>query len=106
MNPLRVIPLLTALLLAIILGCAAKPQTYTGTLITERCGAGHETSMSVADCVRLCRKGGSPYVLAVGDKSYKLDGKVSALDAYAGTTASVFGKCRGSTIHVISVSAP
>jgi len=40
MNPLRVIPLFTALLLAIILGCAAKPQTYTGTVITERCGAG------------------------------------------------------------------
>jgi hypothetical protein len=62
--------------------------------------------MSVADCVRVCRKEGSPYVLAVGDKSYKLDGEVTAIDAYAGTTASVFGKRRGGTIQVISVSAP
>ena len=97
--------ILTALLFS--LGCTAKPQTYTGTLTTKMCAAGHHAAgMSVADCVRLCRKDGSAYALAASGKVYELKGDVASLDNYAGMTVSVFGPRRGSTIEVTSAGPP
>ena len=97
--------ILTALLFS--LGCTAKPQTYTGTLTTKMCAAGHHAAgMSVADCVRVCRKEGSSYALATTGKVYELKGDVAGLDNYAGTTVSVFGPRRGSMIEVTSAGPP
>ena len=97
--------ILTALLF--FLGCTAKPQTYTGTLTTKMCAAGHHAAgMSVADCVRVCRKQGSPYALATAEKVYELRGEVGGLDQYAGINVSVFGPRRGKTIDVTSAGPP
>jgi len=99
--------LLTLATLLFFAGCTAKPQTYTGTLTTKMCAAGHHAAgMSVADCVHLCRKNGSAYALATSGKVYELKGDVAGLDNYAGTTVSVFGPRRGSTIEVTSAGQP
>src|SRR5437763_5556392 len=107
MTLVKLVSLLTLAAPLAFLGCTAKPQTYTGTLTTKMCAAGHHAAgMSVADCVRLCRKDGSAYALATSGKVYELKGDVAGLDNYAGTTVSVFGPRRGKTMERTSAGPP
>ncbi|HZQ90954.1 MAG TPA: hypothetical protein VFA60_04105 [Terriglobales bacterium] len=85
---------------------ADKPQTLTGVITDEMCGARHMMSGSAADCVRACVKEGSKYGLVVGDTVYTLDGgDQAAIDKLAGERAKITGSVNGKTVKVQSVSA-
>lgn len=84
---------------------ADKPQTFTGTVSDAMCGAKHTMAGSDAECTKACVKEGSGYALVVGDKVYKLTGKLDGLDALAGEQAKVTGTQDGDKINVESVSA-
>ena len=93
-------------LLIFVLGCTVRPQDYTGTVTTEMCVTGrHASAMPVSECVRICHKQGSPYVLVAGKKTYQLAGNLGLLDTYGGAEASVYGSRRSNTIYVDSISA-
>ena len=59
-------------------GKAEKAQ-LTGWIVDEKCGKGNANAAS-KDCVIACNKGGSPLVLAAGDKIYKLSDQKLALE--------------------------
>jgi hypothetical protein len=79
--------------------------TLTGVVSDAMCGAKHSmTSMSAADCTRMCVKGGQGFALVVGDKTYNLRGDSAELDKYAAQKVTVKGKLKGSTVAVDSVA--
>jgi hypothetical protein len=60
---------------------AGTTQVFTGTITDSKCGAKHQSADAAAEanCVRDCVHAGAQYILAVGDKEYKLsDQKGSA----------------------------
>jgi hypothetical protein len=103
----RTILCVVALLALVSLAAAAdKPQTLTGVITDDMCGAKHMMQGSAADCVRECVKQGSKYALVVGDTVYTLDGgDKAALDKLAGEKAKVTGTVAGKTMKVTSVAA-
>ena len=79
--------------------------TLTGIVSDAMCGAKHSmTSMSAADCTRMCVKGGQGFALVVGDKTYNLRGDSAELDKYAAQKVTVKGKLKGNTVAVDSVA--
>lgn len=96
----------TVLLASLSAIAADKPQTLTGTVTDAMCGAKHSMEGSAAQCTRSCVKEGSGYALVVGDKVYKLTGKIDDLDALAGEQATVTGTVNGDSIEVASVASP
>jgi hypothetical protein len=103
----RTVLCLIAILALFSLAAAAdKPQTLTGVVTDEMCGAKHMMQGSAADCVRACVKEGSKYALVVGDTVYTLDGgDQAAIDKLAGERAKVTGTVNGKTVKVQSVAA-
>jgi hypothetical protein len=81
----------------------AAQTTLKGTVSDEMCGAQHVkgTDKDVA-CVQKCVKGGSPAVLVVGDKIYKIDNQ-DAVKEHLGHHVIVMGELSGDTIHIDSV---
>ena len=62
------------LVLAVTLGAADTPQTFTGVITDTLCGAGHAMmkAQSDASCVKLCVKGSGQYALFDGQNVLKL----------------------------------
>lgn len=84
----------------------AAPQSFSGVLTDDMCGAKHMMpGKSDAECTRECVKAGSRYALAVGDKVYKLSGDAKQFDALAGQKVTLKGEAQGNTIAVTSISA-
>ena len=78
--------------------------TLTGVVSDAACGAKHSMStMSAADCTRMCVKAGQGFALVVGDKVYSLRGDSAELDKYAAQKVTVKGKLKGNTVAVDSV---
>jgi hypothetical protein len=91
-----------ALVLTASLAMAEARQTLTGEVGDSMCGKKHSMGdESPAECTRECVKGGSAYILIVGDKLYTLKGNKAAIDKFAGAKATVTGTTRG---HVLTVS--
>ena len=95
-----------AVLSACLVPFAAMAQSSTdlhGTISDEMCAAKH-VAATPADmaCAQKCVKGGSPAVLVVGAKVYKIDNQDSVKDA-VGHKVEVMGTLTGDTIHIDSV---
>jgi hypothetical protein len=83
---------------------AGTDTTLTGIVSDSLCGAKHSmTSMSAADCTRMCVKGGQGFALVAGDKVYDLGGDSAELDKYAAQKVTLKGKLRGNSVTVDSV---
>jgi hypothetical protein len=106
--------LVVSLAVAALFGAMAIPSlaqdagtdtTLTGVVSDAMCGAKHSmTSMSAAECTRMCVKGGQGFALVVGDKTYALRGDSAELDKYAAQKVTVKGKLKGNTVAVDSVT--
>ena len=114
MNAMFLRKMVVASALGVIFGSAAirlqaqdasADTTLTGIVSDALCGAKHSmTSMSAADCTRMCVKGGQGFALVVGDKVYNLRGDSAELDKYAAQKVTVKGKLTGNTVAVDSVA--
>ena len=62
------------LVLAVMLGAADAPRTFTGVITDTLCGASHAMmkAQSDASCVKLCVKGSGQYALFDGHNVLKL----------------------------------
>jgi hypothetical protein len=79
--------------------------TLTGIVSDAMCGAKHSmTSMTAAECTRMCVKGGQGFALVVGDKVYNLHGDSAQLDKYAAQKVTVKGKLKGDAVAVDTVT--
>jgi hypothetical protein len=88
---------------------AAQAQTWTGKISDSMCGADHGknggTPQKDHDCTVTCVKGGSKYVLVVGDKIYKIGNqKFADLAKDAGYPVKVTGSIKDDTITVTKVA--
>src|SRR5437870_3967710 len=108
MKTILSIPLI--FLLALVAFSADKKpeatQTLTGIVSDSMCGATHMMpNQTPAECTRECVKGGSKYILVVGDKIYTLNGHEAEIDKLAGLKASVTGTVKADKVQVASVAA-
>ena len=95
-----------ALVLTASLAVAEARQTLTGEVGDSMCGKKHSMGDgSPAECTRECVKGGSDYILIVGDKIYTLKGDKAAIDKLAGARATVTGTTAGNTLTVKTIKA-
>jgi hypothetical protein len=114
MNAMFLRKMIVASALAVMFGSMAihtraqntgADTTLTGIVSDALCGAKHSmTSMSGADCTRMCVKGGQGFALVVGDKVYNLRGDSAELDKYAAQKVTLKGKLKGDTVTVDSVA--
>ena len=100
---------------ALVVGAAvstgAAPETWTGKISDDHCGATHKAmdgkKMSDRECTEVCIKGGGKYVFVLKDKVYQIaDQKDSALAAHAGHTVLLTGELKGDTITVAKIEMP
>lgn len=96
--------LLTATAFLSFSAASAFAETWKGTVSDEMCSTKHiaATKEDMA-CAQKCVKGGSPAVLVVGDKVYKIDNQNSVKD-HIGHKVSVTGTMTGDSIHVDKVA--
>jgi hypothetical protein len=88
-----------------LLTAAAAAQSFTGVVSDAMCAKNNLSKASTsahAACAKKCIGMGSPAVLIVGDKVFKVSNP-DKLDAYAGKTVTVDGKLAGDTITVATV---
>jgi len=112
MNAMYLRKMIVALAVAVVFGSVAihaqdtgTDTTLTGIVSDALCGAKHSmTTMSTADCVRMCVKGGQGFALVVGDKVHNLRGDSAELDKYAAQKVTLKGKLKGDTVIVESVA--
>ena len=103
-----------ALLFAAATTCAAD-QTWTGQIGDSACGVKHDSEMigeganklTDRECTEACIRGGSLYILVVGDKAFKIaNQKDPALATHAGHMVNVTGELKGDTITVSKIEMP
>jgi hypothetical protein len=102
---------MTAFIAILVMVSSAAPatQTWTGVISDTMCVRHHESGAegqetNDADCTRDCAKGGSKYVLIVGEKVYAIANQQhAALAAHAGERVVVTGTERGDAIEVSGV---
>jgi len=96
-------------ILCIVFGIAPAAQSWTGVISDSMCVRHHESGAegqetTDATCTRDCVKGGSKYVLVVGDKVYQIANQQhAALAAHAGERVVVTGTANGDVIDVTGV---
>lgn len=92
----------TALFIAVT-GSNAFAEDFKGTVSDAMCGAKHvaATPKDMA-CAQKCVKGGSPAVLVVGEKVYKIDNQDAVKD-HIGHKVNVSGTMTGDSIHIDKV---
>jgi hypothetical protein len=95
--------LATAALLLSFASITASAETWKGTVSDSMCAAKHEagTDKDIA-CAQKCVKGGSPAVLVVEGKVYKIENQESVKD-HVGHKVTVKGTMTGDTIHIDEV---
>jgi hypothetical protein len=74
----------------------------TGWIVDAQCGKSNANAKG-AECVRSCNKNGSPLVLSVGDKIYKINDQKLAKENI-GFAVEVKGTLKGDTVEVASIS--
>lgn len=86
---------------------ASPEQTFAGMITDSQCGARHDQSSGKrpAECVRMCVRNGSKYMLVNGDQKNILEGNEVVLDRLAGMRATITGTLSGNTIKVSSATA-
>jgi hypothetical protein len=88
---------------------AAAPETWTGKISDSMCGAKHDMGGTKTDkeCTAACVKGGSKYVLVVGDKVMKISNQdFKDLAKFAGDAVKLTGEMgKDNTIAVSKVEA-
>ena len=84
---------------AIVVGAmlATAHTQMEGTISDAACGAGAHKSADAKMCVNACAGNGG-YVLVVGDKVYKLEGRLEGIADVAGEKAKLTGDVEGMTI--------
>lgn len=95
--------LLALTALSLTFSANAFAETLKGTISDSMCSAKH-VNATAADmaCAQKCVKGGSPAVLVVGDKIYKIDNQ-SAVEGHVGHKVTVTGTLTGDSIHIEDV---
>lgn len=101
-----------ALLFLAALVVAAMPATAgekpagefkaTGWIVDAQCGKSNANAKG-AECIKSCNKNGSPLVLSVGDKIYKLADQQTAKE-HIGYAVEVKGTLKGDTVEAASIS--
>jgi len=82
-------------------------QTFSGMITDAHCGSRHTDSRnSASECVRMCVRNGSRYVMVDGDKSYELAGPADQFVRLAGQRISLTGVVMGGAIKVSSITPP
>jgi hypothetical protein len=91
----------------------AADQTWTGEISDSACGAKHESGAEnvppppAPECVAACLRGGSKYVLVVGETVYQIANQDNAgLATHAGHTVKLTGELNGDTITVNTIAMP
>jgi hypothetical protein len=81
--------------------------SFSGVVTDAQCKAKHpgKSRLSSADCVRVCVRSGSPFVLMDGEKVYTLHGSQADLGKFASQRATVQGVLNGDTIEVSAIAA-
>jgi cellobiose phosphorylase len=100
-----------ALMVGVAATGSAAPETWTGKISDEHCGAKHQQmegkKMSDRECTEVCVKGGAKYVFVAKDKVYQIaDQKDAALATHAGHTVLLTGEMKGDTITVSKIEMP
>jgi hypothetical protein len=88
---------------------APKAEKWTGTISDSMCGKSHGANGGTVqkdhDCTAKCVKGGSEYVLVVGDKVYKIaNQKFAGLDKDAGQKLDVQGTMKGDVVTITKIA--
>jgi hypothetical protein len=96
--------LLTATLFLSFSAATAFAEDWKGTISDAMCGGKHvnATKEDMA-CAKKCVKGGSPAVLVVGDKTYKIENQDAVKD-HIGHKVNVSGTMTGDSIHIDKVT--
>lgn len=100
-----------ALMVGVAATGSAAPETWTGKISDEHCGAKHQQmegkKMSDRECTEVCVKGGAKYVFVSKDKVYQIaDQKDAALATHAGHTVLLTGEMKGDTVTVSKIEMP
>jgi len=94
------------LVMAVALGAADAPRTFTGVITDTLCGSSHAMMKAQSDaaCVKLCVKGSGQYALFDGQNVLKLtDQKTPAKFAAQRVKVSGTYDDKNKTIKVVSI---
>jgi len=96
--------LATVSLFLAVSASSAFAENFKGTISDAMCAGKHinATADDMA-CAQKCVKGGSPAVLLVGDKTYKIENQDAVKD-HIGHKVNVTGTMTGDTIHIDKVT--
>jgi hypothetical protein len=82
----------------------AATQSFEGTVSDSMCEKKHMMpGRSDADCIKVCVKSGSAYVLVTSNKIYSLSGHPADLAHFAGKHVRVQGGLKRDTITVSAI---
>ena len=96
----------------LVMAVLSAEQSWTATISDSMCKMKHESGAegqetTNANCTRDCVKGGSKYVLIVGEKVYAVANQDHAgLAAHAGETVRVSGELKGEAITISRIEVP
>lgn len=103
-KPIAVLAILAASLFSVTIQSYAATQTLSGIVSDSMCGRKHMMpGKSDAECIKECVKTGSKYVLVVGGKTYSLNGRVAAIESFAGKHVQVKGDVNQNAINVTEI---
>jgi hypothetical protein len=104
-----------ALMLALTLTTLSRArveETWTGEITDSACKLEHvpvaegEGVLPAPECVKVCIRGGSKYMLAVDEKIYDIENqKHPDLEKFAGKPVKVTGELKGTAITVSKIEA-
>jgi hypothetical protein len=88
----------------------AAEQTWVGEISDSACGMKHESGAEnvptppAKECVAACVKGGSTYVIVVGDKVLEIANQnVKGLAELAGSKVKITGEAKGDVVTVSKI---
>jgi hypothetical protein len=88
----------------------AAPATWTGKISDSMCGVKHamgDKKMTDKECTDACVKGGSKYILVLGDKVMKIDNQdFKGLAKFSGDAVKITGEMgKNDTITISNIEA-
>ena len=97
--------IVATVVLSLAFSGTAFADTWKGLISDSMCAAKHDgKSQKDIDCAKKCVEGGSPAVLVVDGKIYKIDNQ-AAVKTHIGHNVTITGKLTGDTIHVEKVTS-
>ena len=80
-------------------------QVFSGLISDSHCGARHiDSKNSASECVRMCVRSGSKYIIVDGDRNYELAGHAQQFSQLAGQRVSLTGVLSEGTLKVSAAS--